>query len=250
MAIPAKDVESEPGMTPANLSAWDARLAVQGKPFEGTDDSWADLRFDRVVSQDLMAELEQGGQFHDLLERRVKSEIADVQLRRDQRGKQSWASLYIGLTSVLDLDERGGQFRLRAHATHKKAGQFDEAWAMWQSADKLAGHWLGVNAYLDRLLAADGIVERLWRREGVIHAALASGQSTAYGAVQREAVVSFPSQVALFVRSAPSKTGSGRRWLLPGDHVRGGPASGTGEYSRHSVTRPTSLPWTRRAVCL
>jgi hypothetical protein len=196
MAIPPRDVERESSTIPFSLSAWDARLAAQGKSLEGTDDPWADLRFDRVASQDLMAELEEGGQFHDLIERRVKSEIADVQLRREQRGKRSWASLYIGLTSVLDLDERGGQFRLRAHATHKKAGQFDEAWATWQSADKLAAHWLGVNAYLDRLLAADGIAERLWRREGVIQAALASGQSTAYGAVQREAVVSFPSQAA------------------------------------------------------
>jgi hypothetical protein len=144
MAIPPRDVERESSTIPFSLSAWDARLAAQGKSLEGTDDPWADLRFDRVASQDLMAELEEGGQFHDLLERRVKSEIADVQLRREQRGKRSWASLYIGLTSVLDLDERGGQFRLRAHATHKKAGQFDETWATWQSADKLAGHWLDI----------------------------------------------------------------------------------------------------------
>ena len=105
--------------------------------------------FDRVVSDELLAALEEGGRFHDLVERRVGSEIADVQLRREQRGTRSWASLYIGLTSVLDLDERGGLYRLRAHATHKKAGHFDEAWAEWQTADELTMIW-GWGEHLSR----------------------------------------------------------------------------------------------------
>jgi len=157
----------------------------------------ADLVFDRVVSDALLTELGENGRFHDLIRRRAaRPTIADLQLRREQRGRRSWVSLYIGLTSVLDLDERAGLFRLRAHPTHKKAGQFNADWGRWQDAGALASQWGGVDAYLDRLLADEGIAPRLFQREGVVQAALTSGQSPSYGAVQREAVVSFSSEAA------------------------------------------------------
>ncbi len=154
----------------------------------------AELIFDRVVSDALLTELREGGRFHDLLLRRKsRPDVADIELRREQRGKRSWVSLYVGLTSVLDLDELGGRFRLRAHATHKKAGTFLADWGVWQEADSLASQWTEVAAYLDRLLADEGVSSRWWRREGIVQASLTSNQSSAYGAVQRDAVVSFPS---------------------------------------------------------
>jgi hypothetical protein len=157
----------------------------------------ADMVFDRVVSQALLIELGEGGRFHGLLERRSsRPEIADVQLRRDQRGHRSWASLYLGLTSVLDLDERHGQFRLRAHPTHKAAGHFDESWGEWQDPTRLGNLWPEIDAYLERLLEDEGVSARFWQREGTVQTALTSGHSPAFGAVQREAVVSFPSEDA------------------------------------------------------
>ena len=157
----------------------------------------ADMVFDRVVSSTLLTELSDGGRFHGLLERRAsRPDIADVQLRREQRGSRSWASLYLGLTSVLDLDERHGQFRLRAHATHKAAGHFDEAWGQWQDSASLGDRWSEVDDYLGRLLENEGVAARLWRREGTVQTALTSGHSSVFGAVQREAVVSFPSAEA------------------------------------------------------
>jgi hypothetical protein len=162
-----------------------------------TISSVAGLIFDRVVSQALLTELGEHGRFHGLLERRTsRPEIADVQLRREQRGDRSWASLYLGLTSVLDLDEHHGLFRLRAHPTHKAAGQFDEAWGQWQEPDRLGERWSQVDAYLGRLLEDQGIAARLWHREGTVQTALTSGYSPAFGVVQREAVVSFPTEQA------------------------------------------------------
>jgi hypothetical protein len=157
----------------------------------------ADLVFDRVVSQALLTELGDGGRFHGLLERRAsRPAIADVQLRREQRGGRSWASLYLGLTSVLDLDEHHGQFRLRAHDTHKAIGHFDETWGQWQYPGLLGDRWSEVEDYLGRLLEDEGVAARFWQREGTVQTALTSGHSPAFGSVQREAVVSFSSEQA------------------------------------------------------
>ncbi len=113
--------------------------------------------------------------------------VADVQLRRN-RGLGCHASLYVGLTKALDVVERRGQFRLDAHKTHRAAAGFDQAWTSLRSPDALAADWGEVEGYLDRLLAGR-IAPRWYQKEGVVHAALCSGRSPAYGAVQREAVV-------------------------------------------------------------
>jgi hypothetical protein len=118
-------------------------------------------------------------------------ERLDLQLRREQRGKRSWVSLYKGITSVLDVDESKGRFRLRAHPTHRKVGQFDPDWTGWRTPAELGGLWPAVEGYLDRILV-DGMVDERWvRSEGLVHAAIASGSSEAYAVIQREASVSF-----------------------------------------------------------
>lgn len=144
------------------------------------------LQFNRVVSPQLLGELRPGGRFDGLVRRRNDLPwVADVQLRRAQ-GSECHASLYIGLTSVLNVRERRGQFALSAHKTHRAAGGFDASWSAFRSAANLAGDWPAVEHYLDRLL--EGRIDPRWyRREGVLHALLCSGSSEAYGVVQREA---------------------------------------------------------------
>jgi len=144
------------------------------------------LQFNRTVSPELLAEIRPGGRFDGLVRRRNElPSVADVQLRR-ARGPECHASLYIGLTSVLNVRERRGLFALSAHKTHRAAGGFDPAWLVFRSADALAGDWPAVEAYLDRLLDAR-IDPRWYRREGVLHALMCSGGSDAYGVIQREA---------------------------------------------------------------
>jgi len=83
------------------------------------------LQFNRLVSTELVAELRPEGRFDGLIGRRHELPwVADVQLRRAQ-GRECHASLYIGLTSVLNVRERGGRFALSAHKTHRAAGGFD-----------------------------------------------------------------------------------------------------------------------------
>lgn len=168
--------------------------AVARRPYP---EGMGDLVFNRVVSDALMQELGEGGRFHEFVARALdEADVVDVQLRREPRGRRSWATLYVGLTSILDLDERAEQYRLRADATHRAKGGFAPGWNTWQSASHLAASWPQISKYLDTLLAGGGVANRLWEREGVVHAALCSGRSDAYTAVQREARVSAASTAA------------------------------------------------------
>ena len=85
-------------------------------------------------------------------------------------------------------------FRVTAHSTHRDRGRFDDAWAVWRSQDALAYDWPAITHYLNRLLAPGGVDNRYWGREGNVQTAIASGHSALYGCVQREAVLTFPSE--------------------------------------------------------
>jgi hypothetical protein len=156
--------------------------------------------FNRVVSPALLDSLRPGGPFANLLDlRREHADRVDLQLRRDQRGPGrdqpgtlSWVSLIVGLTSILDLEEQGGKFRVRAHRTHRERGGFDDLWALWRPREALAADWPAVTEYVMCLLAPGGVDRRYWGREGNLQTAIASGHSLLYGCVQREAVLSFP----------------------------------------------------------
>ncbi len=156
------------------------------------------LRFDRAVSERLLEALRPDGPLAGLVGRRMAApDYADVQLRRDQSGRDSWASLYIGLTAALNVRERDGRFRLQAPKPHRAAGRFGDGWDTWQPVEDLGSCWADVDGYLDRLL--DGrIAARWYEREGQVHAEMCAGRTTHYGAVQREAAVwSKPSREAL-----------------------------------------------------
>lgn len=155
-----------------------------------------DLVFDRVVSEALLDVVRPGGDFDTLVERRNGSSIIglDVQLRRDQRGTRSWASLMLGLTNVLDLFEQNGRFWLRAHATHQQAGGFDPVWSTPRLGADLAALREEVQGYLDSILGPGGVDSSHVSREGKVQAAMCSMISTDYGVVQREAAISFASQ--------------------------------------------------------
>jgi hypothetical protein len=146
------------------------------------------LHFNRTVSSALLTEIRPGGSFEGLVSRCAQlPELADVQLRRAQEAA-CHASLYIGLTSVLNLQERAGLFALSAHKTHREQGGFDPRWSTFREPAALSDDWPAVEEYLDRLLVEGGIDPRWYRREGIVHTLLCSGRSNLYGAIQREAV--------------------------------------------------------------
>src|SRR4051794_26760987 len=107
-----------------------------------------DVRFDRVVAEELVDSLRPGEAMRPLIEfRNERQDIFDVQFRRPS-GRISRASLYAGLTRPLDVDVRivaGKAPDVRffvAHDTHREVAlRFGyETWS-WQPIDELASRW-------------------------------------------------------------------------------------------------------------
>ncbi|MDP9398648.1 MAG: hypothetical protein M3P96_12905, partial [Actinomycetota bacterium] len=159
--------------------------------------SWAPsatMHYDRVLSQALLDALSPGGPLHGAVAWRHEDVgLRDVQLRRQPKGSGSWASLYLGLTSVLDIHEQRGLFRLAAHNTHRAAG-FDPSWRSWQALEALAQQWPRVERYLDRVVPT--VHSRWLDSEGQVHALIAGSARTGFSVVNREASLAFANQPA------------------------------------------------------
>ncbi|MFN8035390.1 MAG: hypothetical protein U0V73_05605 [Acidimicrobiia bacterium] len=152
-----------------------------------------EMEFNRRVSETLMEALAPDGFAASLIATRSSNPGRfDVQLRRNRSGLRSWASLYAGLTTILDVDEQNGLFRLRAHPTHRKAGGFNSDWHSPQTRSELAAAWPAVMQYVT---AADAAVARRHvQAEGAVHAALCSGAADEYFVIQREASIAFDNE--------------------------------------------------------
>jgi hypothetical protein len=149
--------------------------------------------FDRVISDALLGVL-QGDVGRSLRAiRDAEPHLFDVQLRADRpKGGNSWATLYYGLTSLVNVYEKHDRFRLTAHTRHKQNGGFDEAWSTWMGADELVTVWPSVKSYIQR--ARPLVNPKHFTLEGGLHALLASGASDAFRVVNREASPSFSNQ--------------------------------------------------------
>lgn len=151
-----------------------------------------DIRFDRSVSDALMEMLSRGAG-RGLVERarqQPSEPLFDLQLRSEPKGTASWATLYYGMTALVNLRERRGRFQLTAHRRYMALDEFDEQWGSWQSPEAIEHFWPDVERYLDAI-AAHVADDPALRKEGPVHAAIASGNSDAYRVIQREARPSF-----------------------------------------------------------
>jgi hypothetical protein len=109
----------------------------------------------------------------------------DLQFRRNTKSGREHATLYVGLTAVLNVRVRkNGLFSLDVHATHMKNGRFDPAWGTPMTADELAKIWAEVELYLDRVIPLATLSHG--NKEGAVQAALASHRSSALVVLDRE----------------------------------------------------------------
>jgi hypothetical protein len=178
--------EGEPG-----LLGQVPRFLIEGRAgaVESLYRGCVSLTFHRTVSECLLAHLKPGGRFCSLVERRHRMlGLVDLQLRASTG--ESHASLYLGLTSVLDLRERNGLFALRAREIHQQRGRFNPDWLAFRPPEELARDWPEVESYLDLILTSGSVDPRWYQREGAVQALLCSDRSVSYCAVQREAVLS------------------------------------------------------------
>ena len=152
------------------------------------------LTFDRRVSDSFLALFDrtsEQGAASSLVDYANRALFpVDLRFRKDARSGQERATLYVGLTSVLDLAQgKKGKIRLDVHPTHRKAGGFDAAWRKPMSVEDLANVWPDVELYLERVIPL--AAQSHGRTEGAVQAAMASATSGRY-VVDREYTPSFP----------------------------------------------------------
>lgn len=154
----------------------------------------SELHFDRSISEPLLTMLEVGVARE--LVKLARNEglpkpMYDLQLRRDPKGNnpKSWATLYYGMTALLNLYERNGRYRLDAHKSYMASPKFDKAWTLWQDTAALEAIWPQVSGYLNWI--KDNVAASATSKEGLVHAAISSGSSDAYRVINREASPGF-----------------------------------------------------------
>lgn len=152
------------------------------------------LSYDRCVPEELIEVLAPGGWAHSLVEYGRAGQFAlDLQLR-GYSGKQGhWATLYVGLTKVLDLHYRPSKgFRLDVHPSHRlEKWGWSPAWRNQQPADRLAAEWSAVEDYLERVIPSVG---GRYLKEGAVQSAISGFASQDLIVIDREAAIAFSSQ--------------------------------------------------------
>ena len=147
---------------------------------------------DRRVAPELLEALAPGGWATSLLDYARAGQYAlDLQLRGYAGKTGHWATLYVGLTKVLDLrytPTRG--FRLDVHATYKASG-WDPSWEKARKHGFDADEWHAVEDYLERVIPT---VAARHLKEGAVQSAVSGFRSRDLVVIDREAVVSFANQ--------------------------------------------------------
>ncbi len=149
------------------------------------------IRYDRRAPEPLMEVLE-GGWASSLAEYGGCGAFAlDLQLRRNYDSPdRGWASLYVGLTKVLDLHYHPTKgFRLAVHDSHKEAGPWKLHWEAWFNG-MTADQWREVESFIEVVIPAVG---HAFIKEGAVQAAVTSFGRGSMAAIDREVVMSFDS---------------------------------------------------------
>jgi hypothetical protein len=117
-----------------------------------------------------------------------------LQFRMNPKTRDQHASLYVGLTTVLDIHWKPGWVKLAAHPTFHPAG-FNLGWMPWAVVDEAQARADAVDSYLDAVIpkAAAGRAAV----EGAVQAAVSSFDSDKRVMLDRE--------VQLHFRDTPTK---------------------------------------------
>jgi hypothetical protein len=148
-----------------------------------------DYRYDRRVDPGFLELFGTGGVFRTLTEYARKAQYpVDLQFRRNPKTGAQHASLYVGLTTVLDVHWKPGAVKLAAHATFHRSG-FQAAWMSWKGIREAAAQADAVDAYLDAVIpqAAAGRAAV----EGAVQAAVSSFDSANRVMLDREVLLHF-----------------------------------------------------------
>jgi hypothetical protein len=158
-----------------------------------SDVTWPPMYFDRRASQTLMAALDSKGPFAFLTRIGREVHLADLQFRGSPKTTQRKATLYCGLTKVIELFEHkdqlwleGGKFWL--DDPENKAG-WKESWTTRRPASQWTrGATAQVADFIDRAFRSVGAQ---FTNEGAVQAMLCTRASELFSTINREAVIGF-----------------------------------------------------------
>lgn len=150
-----------------------------------------DIRYDRRVSEQFLQHFMPDGLLASLPTYAKRGLFPiDLGFRSDAKSGAEHASLYVGLTSVLDVHHsKNGNLRLKAHSTHRTGGRFDDAWSSAMSVDELSTVWPEVELYLDRIIPI--AAKSHGTKEGAVQAAVSSHRTNHRIVLDREVTPSF-----------------------------------------------------------
>ena len=153
----------------------------------------ADIYYDRRVSAAFLERLAAGGPLHWFVKAALPDRLRlDVQLRATPKSSTNHASLYFGLTTLLDIHRNAkGQCWLDAHPTHRAGGGFERSWATPRPVGEVGEFGAVAQNYLDLVRSASGGQARYMDKEGRVQAAMCSGLPTTYRVIDREASTGF-----------------------------------------------------------
>ncbi len=150
-----------------------------------------DLHYDRRVSAGFLQHFLEGGVARSLVEyARFAPYPVDLQMRHNPKTGADHATLYIGLTSVLDVHAKKDLLRLAAHKTHTAGPYgFDSSWTLPMTVMQLATSWRRVEDYLERIIPDAAATHA--SQEGAVQAAASVFGSHDRIMVDREVALHF-----------------------------------------------------------
>jgi hypothetical protein len=151
-----------------------------------------ELHYDRRAAAGFLAHFLHGGVAESLAEyARFAPYPVDLQMRKNPRTGAEHATLYVGLTSVLQVTRINGDLlRLQGHKNLAgKHHAFDPAWSNPMTARELTPRWRAVEGYLEDVIPLASA--KYANKEGAVQAAVSVFSAEERVMVDREVALTF-----------------------------------------------------------
>lgn len=150
------------------------------------------IRYDRRVSDSFLSLFLAEGPLSRL--RVIAKEAAlplDLQMRKNPKTRAQWATLYAGLTSVLDVHLTKEKLKFKAHKTWSGNRQyvFSPAWATPMDLAEVASEWPEIELYLERVIPT--AVRRHAMTEGAVQSVTSKKTTDDWAILDREVTPHF-----------------------------------------------------------
>ncbi|WP_457188620.1 hypothetical protein [Nocardioides sp. P5_E3] len=152
------------------------------------------LKYDRTVDDEFLKYFLQGGVAESLLEYTTARYPIDFQFRKEVKSGAQWATVYVGMTAVLNiLDKKSKGLALKTHDHWARASEgWSDAWSQPAQVEVWRSRWNDVEDYLEQVIPRVMTEKRFTSKEGVVQAAVSAflGDSSRV-ILDREVVPSF-----------------------------------------------------------